>query len=301
MKMKNTDIRFPDILHGVRDKVQPLRVLVIKKLKSAVQDSHYGPEIALAFIIALQLVFMAGCSGLKASSDEQIKKFKETEPITAVMDATGSAKTRLAYTYRVIPGDVLEFEMPAILRELSSDTPNWLGKVEPYSCRVAEDGTITLPIVGKVSVVGTTLAEVESSVVDAYYPKYVVNVPGVVCKVTEHLNERVFTVLGLVAKRNAFPYPPNVQYNLMEALAFAGGVDSVANPHYVGIYRQGANGEIVQATFRIDKEFLADAYDVVIKPGDVVYVKKTVRTSMNTFLADVLRLNVGAYVRPLDD
>jgi polysaccharide export outer membrane protein len=191
--------------------------------------------------------------------------------------------------------------MSAILRKLSSDSTDWLGKVEPYSCRVGNDGTITLPIVGKIPAAGKTLAEVESSVVDAYYPKYVVDIPAVVCKVTEHLNERVFTVLGLVNKPDAFPYLPNVRYNLMEALAFAGGVNSIADPHYVNVYRQSANGQIVSATFRIDQEFLIGAYDVVIKPGDVVYVSETARTRMNTFMNDVLNINVGAYARPFDD
>jgi polysaccharide export outer membrane protein len=165
---------------------------------------------------------------------------------------------------------------------------------------VSDAGTITLPIVGKISVAGKTLTEVESLVVDAYYPKYVVYLPGVVCKVAEHRNERVFAVLGLVNKPNAFPYPANVQYTLMDTLAMAGGVDLVADPHYVTVHRQEENGEVVSATFGIDSKSLAEASNVVIKPGDVVFVDITPRTRTNVWLSQMLRLSFGAYVRPED-
>ena len=257
-------------------------------------------KIVLAYTFVFYLLCVTGCNGPALSSVEQIRKFEKAGPRTPVVDVNEPVKARITYIYRVVPGDVLELQMPAILRGISSDSPDWLQKVEPYSCRVSDAGTITLPIVGKVPAAGKTLAEVESSVVDAYFPKYVVNAPAVVCKVTEHLNQRVFTVLGLVKKPDAFPYPPNVQYNLMEALAFAGGVNQVADPRYVSVYRQAANGDIVFATFRIDRKFLADAYNIVIKPGDVVCVNRTARTHLNTFLSDVFSLHVGAYVHPYD-
>jgi hypothetical protein len=45
--------------------------------------------------------------------------------------------------YRVIPGDILEFQMPAVLRVISSDLPQWLRPVygrrdvEPFLARVS--------------------------------------------------------------------------------------------------------------------------------------------------------------------
>jgi len=142
-------------------------------------------------------------------------------------------------------------------------------------------------------------AEIESMIVDAYYPKYVVNVPMVVCEVAKYNreNERVFTVMGLVNRPDTYPYPPDVQYNLTEALGFAGGLNMVADPRHVTIYRQNANGEIVSATFGVGPKSRADAYDVMIKPGDVICVDHTLRTRTNEFLAGLFHVGVGAEAR----
>lgn len=257
-------------------------------------------RIVFLYILAFYLLCLTGCNGLALSSAKQIREFEKAGSLTAAENANELVKARVTYTYRVVPGDVLELQMPAVLWELSSDSLDWLQRAEPYLCRVSDDGTITLPIVGKVPVAGKTPAKVESSVVDAYFPKYVENLPAVVCRVTEHRNQRVFAVLGLVKKPDAFPYPADIQYNLMDALALAGGVDLAADPHYVKIYRQGSNGEIVSATFGIDSKSFADASNVIIKPGDVVFVEITPRTRTNLWLSQMLHLSFGAYVRPED-
>jgi protein involved in polysaccharide export with SLBB domain len=114
----------------------------------------------------------------------------------------------------------------------------------------------------------------------------------------KRLNPSVFTVIGLAKSPGAFPYPPEVQYNLMEAIGFAGGIDIIADPRFVSIYRQDAKGEVVTATVRIDKKFMAKSYNVKIKPGDVISIDVTPRTKMNTLLHQMLRINFGVYVNP---
>ncbi|MCD4831500.1 MAG: SLBB domain-containing protein [Anaerohalosphaeraceae bacterium] len=114
----------------------------------------------------------------------------------------------------------------------------------------------------------------------------------------KRLNEAVFTVMGLAKEPGAFPYPPDVKYNLMQAIGFAGGVDLIADPRFVSVYRQDSNGAIVSATFRIDKNFRQKSYGVSIKPGDVISIEVTPRTKMNVLLHQVLRINVGLYVKP---
>ncbi len=88
-------------------------------------------------------------------------------------------------------------------------------------------------------------------------------------------------------------YPADVEYNLTEALAFAGGLDMVADPQYVRVFRQDADGEILNATFKIGAEAFADAYDVTIKPGDVISVDHTLNTRINRFLSDVFHVTIG--------
>jgi polysaccharide export outer membrane protein len=190
------------------------------------------------------------------------------------------------------------------LRVVSSELAEWLRPayglrdIDAYLARVSDSGTITLPIIGDIQVAGKTLAEIEALVKNAYYPKYVVNSPMLFCQVKEYQgkHERIFTVTGLVNKPDAYDYPPDVQYNLMEALAFAGGLDMVADPRYVKVFRQDADGQVLQATFGIGDKALKNAYALAVKPGDVIYVDHTLRTRMNKFLAAVFHITVGANV-----
>jgi protein involved in polysaccharide export with SLBB domain len=265
--------------------------------------------LALFFVVILLAAILMGCSP-SLSTAEQVENFERAGPTGSESNAEGMTFARASTgPYRVVPGDILEFQMPAVLRVISSDLPEWFRPayghqdIESYLARVSIAGTITLPIVGEIIVGGKTLAQIEAQVIDAYFPKYVVNRPMVVCQVTKYQSEyeRVFTVLGLVNQPNAFPYPPDVQYSLMEALAFAGGLDMTADPRYLKIFRQDSSGEVASATFRIDGPYLAKACGLVVKPGDVVYVDHTLRTRINKFLSEVLAIRVGADFRTTSD
>lgn len=258
-------------------------------------------KVVFATALAAVSVCTAGC-GPAFSSPDQIREFEKAGPVTSEVevDESGEPETQIG-PYQVVPGDLLQLQIPPIVRVISSDVTGLVQadldkNVRPYSCRVSDAGDITLPIVGQMPVAGNTVAEIESMIVDAYYPKYVMNVPMVVCEVAKYRreNERVFTVIGLVNRPNTYPYPPDVHYNLTEALGFAGGLNMVADPRYVKIYRQNANGEIVSATLGVGTKSRADAYDVVIKPGDVICVDHTLRTRSNAFLAGLFHVGVGA-------
>ena len=267
-------------------------------------------KVVLGCAFIFYLLFIAGC-GPKLSSPELVSEFEKAGPIKSeeYIDIDGVTGLK-GHTgpYRVIPGDILEFQMPAVLRVISSDLPEWLRPVygrrdvEPYLVRVSQTGIVTLPIVGEIPVAGKTLAQIEASVIDAYYPKYVVNPPMVVCEVKKYQREsqRVFAVIGLVKNSGVFPYPPDVQYNLMEALAFAGGLDMVADPRYLKIYRKDAGGNLVSATLGVDKKSMSDTYALVIKPGDLIYVDHTLRTRVNKFFSDVFHITIGANARYYD-
>ncbi|MBN1804572.1 MAG: polysaccharide biosynthesis/export family protein [Sedimentisphaerales bacterium] len=255
----------------------------------------------------LSLLVVTGCDP-KASSSEQVLRFEKAGFVPSGVDFDEQTPFGKPGPYRVVPGDVLEFQMHVNLRIVSSEIADWLRpsyghrEIEPYLTRVSDTGTITLPIIGDIPVAGKTLAEIEAFVKEAYYPKYVVNPPMIVCKMDEYESEHenVFTVMGLVNKPDAYPYPPDVQYNLMEALAFAGGLNMVADPKFVQVFRQETEGEVVQAVFNVDNKMMARAYNVAIKPGDVIYVNHTLMTRINLFLSDVFDISVGADARYRD-
>lgn len=120
--------------------------------------------------------------------------------------------------------------------------------------------------------------------------------------IVERLQIQYVTVLGLVRSPGNFPYPVGTQFRLAEVLAFAGGLDMVASPRYVSIYRLKADGTVASATFQLvdprNQEELTAQLALPVRPGDVVSVEHTPRTRMNTFLDRYFRLNMGVYLRP---
>jgi protein involved in polysaccharide export with SLBB domain len=104
-----------------------------------------------------------------------------------------------------------------------------------------------------------------------------------------------FTVVGLIESPGAFEYPPGTRYNLMQALATAGGVDLIADPPYATIFRRDAQGAIVPGTFRIRGNDLVRSSALEIKPGDVIVVGQTPATWTRTLLVQITRIQIGFF------
>lgn len=122
--------------------------------------------------------------------------------------------------------------------------------------------------------------------------------------VVESPVEQFISVLGLVNRPGNMPYPADAQYNLIQAIAFAGGLDLVADPRYVSVYRLRPNGDVANATFQLvdpeDRERLTQSLALPLRPGDVVSVEHTPRTRTNVFLERVFQVSLGLYLRPGD-
>ncbi len=238
------------------------------------------------FIISTTL-FFSGCGGNGSQimpSPEQLAEFQNAGPVLP---------TKINM---VMPGDLLELYMPSVLQAVTADPPLPQNMAESYLCRVSSDGNITVPVVGLVPVAEKTLTEIETAIVNVYYPKYCFDLPTVVVRVNEYRTIPRFTVIGLVNKPGTYEYPPNAPYNLIEALAYAGDLNLAADPQYVTIYRQKADGTIVDAKFKIiDDSRLTSAFSVPVKPGDIIAVEQTSQTRTNLFLNNVFRINAGLY------
>lgn len=120
--------------------------------------------------------------------------------------------------------------------------------------------------------------------------------------VVERIDNQYVSVLGLVRLPGRFPYPPETRYTLAETLALAGGLDMVADPRFVSVYRLRSDGTVASATFQLvdpkNQESLTERLAIFLKPGDVVSVEHTPRTRTNVFLDRVVRISLGLYLRP---
>jgi len=241
----------------------------------------------------------AGCSdNVRPSTEKQLAQFDNAGPVhpTEGMDQLLKSATRKG-SYRVMPGEVLELTMPSILRVVTAEEENGGEAITPYICRINQRGTITLPVVGQIEVAGRTLSQIETAVINAYYPEYSVNQPSVYARLVERVEQMPFVVIGLVNKPGSFEYPYDVRYNVMQAIGFAGGLNEELEPRYAMVYRLTSDSKVTKATFQVANDpKLEEAMTTFIKPGDIIDVEQTPRTRTNRFLSRVFSIHVGAYV-----
>lgn len=134
------------------------------------------------------------------------------------------------------------------------------------------------------------------------FPPCDVNLKGGETVLVEQVEPQLFTVVGLVKKPGAYPYPPAARYNLMQAVAMAGGVNELADPKYAKIYRNGGDGNVLVGCFKICGKDKICSSTVNVKPGDVIAVEHTAQTRVRMLLAAILRvgagINIGATYNP---
>jgi len=124
-------------------------------------------------LVVLLFICLSGCGPqARLPSIEQLAEFENAGPILPSVDLDRLMRAKIGVgPYRVVPGDVLELTIPAILQVVTVEQPELIDGVTPYACRVSKSGFITLPIVGEIEVGGKTLAEIELAVIEAYHPR----------------------------------------------------------------------------------------------------------------------------------
>jgi protein involved in polysaccharide export with SLBB domain len=147
---------------------------------------------------------MAGPSGPSVDMDRVVRAKMPTGP------------------YRVVPGDILQLQMPAVLSsQMPEGTVTADGRVT-YNCRVYDDGTIVLPVVGRLAVAGQSLADIENAIIAEYHPKYVATLPPIHVTVLQHKTHRV-SIMGSVVRPGIYTLRHD-QTSLVALLMEAGGV-----------------------------------------------------------------------------
>jgi polysaccharide export outer membrane protein len=115
--------------------------------------------------------------------------------------------------YAVTAGDVLNVELIGVESEYSKTQ---------FTLRVHPDGSITLPLVGKVSVAGRDLAGVEAAVINAFVPNFV---PRLSCYARlDTPAETTVVVVGASTTQGVITLP-RAERNVLYALAKAGGIN----------------------------------------------------------------------------
>jgi len=338
---------------------------------------------------SLVTLLACGCIGARViypimPTGEELRAFEAAGPADLQADVLTPASMQVSGPYRVGPGDLLAFELPPTVQPevKTGETTAAAPLSVTIKCRVKDDGTVLLPMLGTYAAAAKTPGEIEKEVALEYAkPERLKLTPNVVVTISEYKTvnvvvigavnqpgshelktnqlsvvgalsaaggiksergarqilvlgtdeqgqpvthkldvmlddipladlalkggetiviepppDRSFTVYGLVKKSGIFEYPAPRRFNLMQALATAGGVDENAAPRYASIYRKRPDGTILGATFKIDGTDLENASNIFIKDGDVIAVDHTQGSWLRQFFSQVFGFRASVNV-----
>jgi polysaccharide export outer membrane protein len=169
---------------------------------------------------------------------------------------TQAARDVFVKAYKIGPGDLLEIKVFE-LEQLSQVV------------RVSEDGSITLPLLGRIEVEGLTQEGIATRIALLLAEKYVKK-PQVTVFIKEYKSKQV-AVIGAVDKPGSYELVG--RRNLLQMISAAGGfTDQAADEIYV--LREGSDGGT--STIAIDlKDLLINGnqkLNIPIEPNDVINI-----------------------------
>lgn len=164
--------------------------------------------------------------------------------------------------HRLVPGDIVHiqvFQEPDLDREV----------------RVAHDGAVTMPLVGRIHAAGLRLEELETELRARFADGYLV-APQINAAVVK-FQPRSVNVLGAVNAPQAIEYPPGQTLTLVDAVSRAGGFNRLADRRRVRLTRAAAGGQQTIRTIDADELLTGPvAENLTVQPDDVIYVPERV-------------------------
>jgi polysaccharide export outer membrane protein len=130
---------------------------------------------------------------------------------------------------------------------------------------IKEDGTITLPDIGKVQAAGKTAGELQNELHDLYVPKYYTHLT-----VTVNIGDRVYYVSGEVKQPGRQLYVGET--TVTKAITSAGDFTDFANHKTVVLTR--TNGQ--RLNINVDRVRSGKVEDPAVYPGDQIFVNRRI-------------------------
>ena len=188
-----------------------------------------------------------------------------------------------AEDYRIGPHDLVEISVFQV-QELTR------------AVRVNAHGMISLPLLGQVRAGGLTANELEA-VLATRLSENLLQDPQVSVFVKDFVSQRV-TVDGSVMKIGA--YPLSGKTTLLQVIAMAGGLDRLADPTRVLVFREKPDGTREVHNFDLIAIRGGQVPDPLIKGNDTVRVEQSTGKALFKDVTDVLRgfINFGSYTIP---
>jgi len=133
--------------------------------------------------------------------------------------------------------------------------------------QISPEGTVDIPLVGRVEVEGQTPSEIARKLEERFLAGYL-KTPYVSVYV-KHYNSKKLFVLGMVKKPGTFPLTAGM--NVVEAVTMAGGFTETANANFVVVTRK-QDGKEVRIPVPVEEISKGLAANLDLKAGDIVFV-----------------------------
>jgi polysaccharide biosynthesis/export protein len=232
------------------------------------------------FTLLLLLVgtVLASCQREAASDPMSTGSFTQVSAASPV-GGTAAAKAQKIFAanaivpgtenkqdYRIAPLDVIDVTVLGV---------NELNR----TVQVSVNGMISLPLVKSIQAGGRTQTQLENDIAEKLAATYLQS-PQVSVFVKEYNSQRI-TVDGAVKKPGI--YPTSGQVSLLQAIALAEGLNSVADPTGILLFRVTDNKRFA-ARFDLKQIRSGKVNDPQLQAGDIVMVDES---SAKTTLRDV--------------
>ncbi len=185
-----------------------------------------------------------------------------SRPISAQKVLPGNSAPATAMPFSAPEVHPLQIAAGDLLDLSVFDTPELSTKM-----RVDEQGHITLPVAGTLSVLGMTTEQANLAIEARFRATQVLKDPHVSVTVLEY-NSQGVTVLGEV--KNPGVYPLLGAHNLLDLLSAAGGVTTTAGKAVTVTHRNDSSHPVIVSVDT--KPGSTAAFNVDIRPGDTVVV-----------------------------
>jgi polysaccharide biosynthesis/export protein len=241
-------------------------------------------KVLTGCVLLMVSLVLAGCPGGR-SSIENTGTFAETggsQPVGGTAAASAqkifAANTRSSSSgdnddYKIAPLDVVEITVFGVT-ELNR------------TAQVSSSGMISLPLIKSVRAGGRTQAELERDIAAKLEAGFLQS-PQVSVFVKEYNSQRI-TVDGAVNKPGIFPTTGKV--SLLQAIALAEGLNAVADPSGILLFRT-VNNKRMAARFDLKQIRTGKVDDPQLQAGDIVMVDDSATRTTLRDIKDVLPLS----------
>ena len=210
------------------------------------------------FLVALLCVLLGACASSSAIPPGTLRSVNNSGSSLPPPDTTTTSGAYEGVSeYRIGPQDLIAISVFGVA-ELSREV------------RVNSNGQISLPLIGNLQAGGRTIQELERDIAGKLSTGYLQS-PQVSVFVKEYTSQRV-TVEGAVKKPGI--YPLTGRTSLLQMIATAQGLDDLADPRGVAIFRV-IKGQKMVAAFDIPAIRHGTAEDPQMYGDDIVVVEQS--------------------------